>query len=60
MAPFLIYVYYTSHLLIQIVDARNPLLFYCEDLIHYTKELHVNKKSLLLVNKADFLTEDQR
>eukprot|EP01099_Mayorella_cantabrigiensis_P005510 TRINITY_DN4448_c0_g1_i1.p1 TRINITY_DN4448_c0_g1~~TRINITY_DN4448_c0_g1_i1.p1 ORF type:complete len:437 (+),score=126.60 TRINITY_DN4448_c0_g1_i1:193-1311(+) len=28
-----------SELLVQIVDARNPLLFYCEDLFNYVKEV---------------------
>ncbi|RXG68559.1 Large subunit GTPase 1-like protein [Armadillidium vulgare] len=45
---------------VQIVDARNPLLFLCNDLIKYVKEVDVNKENLLLVNKADFLTQEQR
>ncbi|KAK5710210.1 hypothetical protein LTS12_028011, partial [Elasticomyces elasticus] len=43
-----------------IVDARNPLLFRCEDLETYVKQLDSKKKNLLLVNKADMLTEKQR
>ncbi|RXG68560.1 Guanine nucleotide-binding protein-like 3-like protein [Armadillidium vulgare] len=49
-----------SDVVVQIVDARNPLLFLCNDLIKYVKEVDVNKENLLLVNKADFLTQEQR
>lgn len=44
----------------QIVDARNPLLFRCEDLECYVKEVDKNKLNLILCNKADFLTYNQR
>jgi len=47
-------------LIVQIVDARNPLLFRCPDLEKYVKELNPNKSNLLLLNKADLLTEEQR
>ncbi len=46
--------------LVQIVDARDPELFRCEDLANYTKEVGPNKISLLLLNKADLLTVNQR
>ncbi|PYI09993.1 P-loop containing nucleoside triphosphate hydrolase protein [Aspergillus sclerotiicarbonarius CBS 121057] len=49
-----------SDLVVQIVDARNPLLFRSEDLEAYVKEIHPQKRNLLLVNKADMLTEKQR
>lgn len=49
-----------SDVVVQIVDARNPLLFRCEDLEAYVKEVNPNKDNLLLVNKSDFLTESQR
>lgn len=60
-----------SHLIVQILDARNPLRFRCEDLETYVKEVGVDsstelaagagkRKSLLLINKADLLTETQR
>lgn len=59
-----------SHLIVQIVDARNPLGFRCEDLETYVREVGLGndelragagkRKNLLLVNKADLLTEDQR
>lgn len=44
----------------QIVDARNPLLFRCEDLERYVKEIDKNKMNLILCNKSDFLTFRQR
>nr|XP_018895707.1 PREDICTED: large subunit GTPase 1 homolog [Bemisia tabaci] len=49
-----------SDIVVQIVDARNPLLFRCEDLERYVKEVSPNKKNLILLNKADFLTGKQR
>ncbi|KAI8078736.1 uncharacterized protein BX664DRAFT_342584 [Halteromyces radiatus] len=49
-----------SRLVVQIVDARNPLLFRSADLDKYVKEVDPRKNNLLLINKADFLTRDQR
>lgn len=49
-----------SNLLIQIVDARNPLFYFSDDLRLYIKELNPSKTSIMLVNKADFLTPHQR
>ncbi|CAO3679936.1 unnamed protein product [Umbelopsis ramanniana] len=49
-----------SQLIVQIVDARNPLLFRSEDLDTYVKEVNPKKRNLLLINKADFLTKSQR
>ena len=49
-----------SHLVCQIVDARNPLLFRCQDIERYATEMNINKKSLLVVNKADYLSEKAR
>ncbi|XP_070508391.1 large subunit GTPase 1 homolog [Chironomus tepperi] len=49
-----------SDVLVQIVDARNPLLFRSEDLEKYVKEVDPNKQNILLLNKADFLTDEQR
>ena len=59
-----------SHLVVQIVDARNPLKFRCEDLEAYVKDVEGaegeqgtgsgKRKSLLLINKADLLTSKQR
>ena len=49
-----------SDLVVQIVDARNPLLFRSEDLEKYVKEVDPRKNNLLLVNKADMMTLGQR
>lgn len=76
-----------SDLLVQIVDARNPLRFRCEDLEQYVLEMdehpqneepedededaesreedlsapsRVQRRNLLLINKADLLDEGQR
>eukprot|EP00090_Calanus_glacialis_P022464 TRINITY_DN3466_c0_g1_i1.p1 TRINITY_DN3466_c0_g1~~TRINITY_DN3466_c0_g1_i1.p1 ORF type:complete len:576 (+),score=209.32 TRINITY_DN3466_c0_g1_i1:32-1759(+) len=49
-----------SDLVIQIVDSRHPLLFRSEDLEKYVKEVSGLKSNLVLINKADFLTEEQR
>ena len=49
-----------SQIIAQIVDARNPLLFYCQDLIFYARQVDPEKKNILIVNKADLLTEEQR
>ncbi|KAI5924108.1 putative ribosome biogenesis GTPase Lsg1 [Camillea tinctor] len=49
-----------SDLVVQIVDARNPLMFRSEDLESYVKDVDPGKKNLLLVNKADMMTTKQR
>jgi large subunit GTPase 1 len=49
-----------SDLVVQIVDARNPLLFRSDDLERYVKDVDSRKENLLLVNKADMLTQEQR
>ncbi|TBU34689.1 P-loop containing nucleoside triphosphate hydrolase protein [Dichomitus squalens] len=59
-----------SHLVVQIVDARNPLRFRCEDLEAYVQDVEGaegeagtgtgKRRSLLLINKADLLTAQQR
>jgi large subunit GTPase 1 len=49
-----------SDLVVQIVDARNPLMFRSEDLENYVKDVNPAKKNLLLVNKADMMTTTQR
>ena len=46
--------------MVQIVDARNPLLFRTEDLERYVQEVDGDKANLLLINKADLMTRDQR
>ncbi|CAL8253112.1 unnamed protein product [Merluccius merluccius] len=49
-----------SDVVVQIVDGRNPLLFRCPDLEAYVKEVSKDKVNMLLVNKADLLTREQR
>lgn len=49
-----------SDIVVQIVDARNPLLFRSTDLESYVSESHPMKKNILLINKADMLTNEQR
>jgi large subunit GTPase 1 len=49
-----------SDLIVQIVDARNPLLYRSIDLEHYVKEIDHNKLNFLLINKSDLLTDEQR
>jgi large subunit GTPase 1 len=52
----------SSDVIVQIVDARNPLLFRCEDLESYVREMSPDgrKVNVILVNKADLLTDEQR
>lgn len=49
-----------SDVVVQIVDARNPLLFRSEDLEKYVKEVSADKMNMILINKADFLNDEQR
>eukprot|EP01017_Pseudomicrothorax_dubius_P045465 TRINITY_DN7862_c0_g1_i3.p1 TRINITY_DN7862_c0_g1~~TRINITY_DN7862_c0_g1_i3.p1 ORF type:complete len:563 (-),score=157.71 TRINITY_DN7862_c0_g1_i3:104-1792(-) len=49
-----------SDIVIQIVDGRDPLFFRCEDLEDYVKECDASKQNILLVNKADLLSDDVR
>ena len=49
-----------SDIVVQIVDARNPLLYWSSDLATYVGELDPSKEKLILVNKADLLPEPQR
>ncbi|XP_049290056.1 large subunit GTPase 1 homolog [Anopheles funestus] len=49
-----------SDIVVQIVDARNPLLFRTEDLERYVQEVDPNKMNMILINKSDFLTAEQR
>ncbi len=51
---------FISDVIVQIVDARNPLLFRCEDLEAYAKEVDTNKINLMLINKSDLLSTKQR
>ncbi|DAZ94298.1 TPA: hypothetical protein N0F65_012067, partial [Lagenidium giganteum] len=49
-----------SDIMVQIVDARNPLFYRSKDLDTYAKEGEVKRRTLLVINKSDFLSERQR
>ncbi|KAL5109519.1 hypothetical protein TcWFU_009897 [Taenia crassiceps] len=49
-----------SDVLVQVVDARQPLLFFSINLNDYIKEVDLRKETVVLINKSDFLTHDQR
>ncbi|KAH8419798.1 hypothetical protein KR009_002692 [Drosophila setifemur] len=49
-----------SDVVVQIVDARNPMLFRSLDLERYVKEVGAHKMNMILVNKSDLLTAEQR
>jgi large subunit GTPase 1 len=59
-----------SHLIVQILDARNPLNFRCPDLESFVLDVEGSegergtgkglRRNLLLINKADLLTARQR
>jgi large subunit GTPase 1 len=49
-----------SDVVVQIVDARNPLLYRSIDLEAYVREASPHKRSVLIVNKADFLSIQAR
>lgn len=49
-----------SDVIAQIVDARNPLLFRSKDLENYVKEVDDKKMNMILINKSDLLTPEQR
>ena len=46
-----------SDMLLQIVDARNPYFYFSADLEQYIKEKGSDKKFILCINKADFLSD---
>lgn len=48
-----------SAIVLQIVDARNPLFYLSDDLRSYATD-ELGKPMLMLVNKSDYLTERQR
>ena len=49
-----------SDVVVQVVDARDPLFFHCSDLDAYVKEVSERKVNVVLMNKADLLTRQQR
>ncbi|KAH9285227.1 Large subunit GTPase 1 -like protein [Echinococcus granulosus] len=49
-----------SDVLVQVVDARQPLLFFSTSLNDYIREVDSHKGTVVLINKSDFLTRNQR
>ena len=49
-----------SDILVQIVDGRDPLFYRCDDFSSYVKEVDSQKMNLLLINKADLISEEVR
>lgn len=49
-----------SDVMVQVVDARNPLFYRSNDLDVYAREGDVPRRTLLVINKSDFLDERQR
>lgn len=49
-----------SDMAIQVVDARNPLLYFTGDLVSYASEHDPPRPMMIVLNKSDFLTEYQR
>ncbi|CAL8466799.1 g6335 [Coccomyxa elongata] len=49
-----------SHIVVQVLDARDPLRYRSEDMEEYARELHPAKASLMLLNKADLLPRQLR
>ena len=47
-----------SDILLQIVDARNPIFYYSSDLEKYIQEKGDQKEFILCINKADYLSEE--
>ncbi|WIA13595.1 hypothetical protein OEZ85_007161 [Tetradesmus obliquus] len=49
-----------SDIVVQVVDARDPLTYFSRDLVAYANQLHATKSSFILLNKADLLPEAVR
>lgn len=49
-----------SDIVVQVVDARDPVFYRCPDLEAYVGELSTKKKTMLLLNKADLLSPQLR
>ncbi|WZN59239.1 ribosome-binding GTPase [Chloropicon roscoffensis] len=49
-----------SHVVAQVVDARNPLFYYCEDLESYASGMSPPRQTVLILNKADLLPLEHR
>jgi large subunit GTPase 1 len=44
-----------SDIVIQVVDSRDPLVYFSQDLVAYAHDVHPTKTCLVLLNKADLL-----
>ena len=49
-----------SDIVVQVVDARDPLFYRCPDLEQYITEIDPAKRTILLLNKADLLSPELR
>ena len=49
-----------SDIVVQVVDARDPMFYRCPDLEAYVHEISEKKKTMLLLNKADLLSPELR
>lgn len=49
-----------SDIVVQVVDARDPLTYWNNDLKNYCLEISPTKKSILLMNKSDMIPEKLR
>ena len=49
-----------SDIVVQVVDARDPMFYRCPDLEAFVKELDAKKRTMLLLNKADLLSPELR
>ncbi len=49
-----------SDLLVHIVDGRNPLFYFSEDLVKIAASMEPPRRTLVLFNKSDFLSLGQR
>lgn len=47
-----------AHVIVQIVDTRDPFFFRCEDLEIYVKEVSQSKINFLVLNKADLIAQE--
>lgn len=46
-----------ADIVLQIVDARNPLLYFCADLVRYVSD-EMQRAHMVVMNKSDLLTPD--
>ncbi|ANQ10597.1 GTPase [Plasmodium coatneyi] len=49
-----------SHVLFYIIDARNPMFFYCQGLEYYIRKVDPRKEFYVILNKSDFLNYEER